>query len=405
MGRVWARREAASLFRGFGRSDYSPFRAQLRSLRVAKDLAEARRTMRDKCPPAPGVYGVVDSTGELVYVGMSTALRKRLVTYFQSGSTIRKEHAIAAHAHRIVWEVTGHELTAQLRELELIRRHQPRFNVKGRQPIRPLGFIYLSREDAPRLRIARHVPKAVRYKWGPLPVNWRIRDAIEIVNRMFKLCDCHASVPMHFADQRHLFPLDLRVLCLRGETGSCLGPCAGQCTFTQYKAQLQAARAMLDGRNVAPLARLEEQLRDAAELQQYERAASLRDTLERLQYLCDQLAVLRAPPLPEQFVYPLQVRHRPVWYLIAGCRVVATAPVPTTGDTAHHCARQFARALRRIPREQPDVDRPAAQIVSSWFRAHPAEVRSILSPADAIEFCRNMATASRGSTVAESPSD
>ncbi len=161
MGRVGVRRDA-EVFRGFGRSRYLPFRAQLRGLRVAKDLAEVRRALRDECPALPGVYGVVDSRAEAGLCRHVDGPAKAAVTYFQSGSAIRKEQAIAAHARTVVWEVAGHELAAQLRELELIRRHQPRFNVKGRQPIRPLGFIYLSREDAPRFRIARRVPRGVR---------------------------------------------------------------------------------------------------------------------------------------------------------------------------------------------------------------------------------------------------
>jgi excinuclease ABC subunit C len=390
MGRVGMRRAATAVFRGFGRSRYLPFAAQLRSLRVATDLANVRCAVRNECPASPGVYGVVDSRDELAYVGMSTALRKRLITYFQSGSAIRKEQAIAAHAHTIVWEVAGHELAAQLRELELIRRHQPRFNVKGRQPIRPLGFIYLSREDGPRFRIARRVPRGVRYSWGPMSMNWRVRDAVEIVNRLFKLCDCGATVPMHFADQRQLFPLDLRVQCLRGETGSCLGPCAGQCTFSQYAAKLRAARAMLDGRDFGSLQQLEADLAAAAASQQFERAVRLRDTLERLQYLCEQLAILRAPPLPDQFVYPLQLGDRQAWYLIRESRVVATALVPETGDAAKRCARLFAQMLQQTQATPTEIDRPAAQIVSSWFRTHSSELRAIISAADVLQFCRSM---------------
>jgi excinuclease ABC subunit C len=390
MGRVGARR-GAEVFRGFGRSGYLPFGARLRGLRLTKEFAEVRRALRDECPALAGVYGVVDSRAELVYVGMSTALRKRLITYFQGGSAIRKEQAIAAHARTIVWEVAGHELAAQLRELELIRRHQPRFNVKGRQPIRPLGFIYLSREDAPRFRIARSVPRGVRFSWGPMSMSWRIRDAIEIVNRLFRLCDCSPSVAMHFSDQRQLFSLDLRVQCLRGETGSCLGPCAGQCTFTEYAAQLRAARALFDGRDFGALARLEADLFDAAASQQYERAVRLRDTLERLQYLCDQLAILRAPPLPDQFAYPLQLNDRAAWYLIASGRVVAAAPVPVTSNDAQRCAHLFARALKHNSATPTDTDRPVAQIVSSWFRMQPAELQSIISVSDILEFCRSMA--------------
>jgi excinuclease ABC subunit C len=390
MGQVSARRAGISRFESFGRSEFSPFRLRQRVLTVADDFAAVRHAVRAKCPSAPGVYGVIDRAGRLVYVGMSTALRKRLVTYFQGGSTIRKEQCIAAHAARLVWEVAGHEFPARLRELELIRRHQPRFNVKGRQPERPLGFIYLSREDAPRFRVARRVPKAVRYCWGPLAISWRIREAVELVNRLFKLPDCPASISMHFAEQGHLFPLDLRMQCLRGETGSCLGPCAGHCTFAQYAEKLRAARAFLDGRDATSLAQLEHTLGDAANGQQYERAAQLRDTLERLRYLYEQLAILREPPLPDEFVYPVQAGRRQIWYLVVASRVVSAVPCPASSDVSARCLRRLTSAFTNARPKQNQLDRTATQIVSSWFRSHPAEAQLIQAPAEAIQFCQRL---------------
>jgi excinuclease ABC subunit C len=383
-----ARAATGARFFGFGPTAYLPFDPPLQSLPVTNDLAAMRRTMRAECPASPGVYGAVDRTRKLIYVGMSAALCKRLVTYFQGGGTIRKEHCVAAHARRLVWEVVGHELVAQLRELELIRRHQPRFNVRGREPERPLGYIYLSREDAPRCRLGRRVPKGVRHSWGPLRINWRIREAVELVNRLFKLCDCPPTVSMHFADQAYLFPLDLRVQCLRGEIGTCLGPCAGNCTLPQYAAQLRAARAFLDGRDAALLRRFEQQLDDASGLQQYERASRLRDTLDRVQYLWDQLALLRAPPLPAQCVYPVEILNRTVWYLIAGGRVIDAAFTPTSGDAANRCRLQLDRAFVDRGVKPSDVDRPVTQIVASWFRTHPSEVANLLSPDEARHLCR-----------------
>jgi excinuclease ABC subunit C len=291
-----------------------------------------------------------------------------------------------------VWEVIGHPLAAQLRELELIRRFQPRFNVRGREPERPLGFIYLSHDDAPRCRIGRRVPRSVRHSWGPLRINWRIREAVEIVNRLFKLCDCPSAVTMHFADQAYLFPLDLRIQCLRGEIGTCLAPCAGKCTFPQYAVQIRAARAFLDGRDKALLNQFEVQLASAASLQQFERAARLRDTLERLQHLTDQLAMLRSPPLPEQCVYPVRLCQEPVWYLIAGGRVAAAVPAPTTDDSARNCLRHLDQVFYSGRGNLPDVDRPAAQIVASWFRANPTETQLVFSPGEArIRCCRRRA--------------
>ncbi len=380
----------AEEFSGFGRSDFWPFRGRLKSLAISEDFVDVRRSLRDCCPARSGVYGMIDSCGRLIYVGMSIALRKRLVTYFQGGASIRKECRIAGDTDRLVWEVVGHELAAQLRELELIRRHQPRFNVKGRQPDRPLGYIYLSREDAPRVRTARRVPKGVRYSWGPLPINWRIKEALEVANRYFKLSDCPASVPMHFADQGSLFSLELRPECLRHEMGTCLGPCAGECTRTQYSAQLRAARAFLDGRNREPLTRLENELHEAAQLCQYERAAILRDRLERFQYLHDRLELLREPPLPARFVYPASVGRRQVWYFLKAGRVVGATSVPNSSPEADRCLRRLRRAYRPQDDIEATADRPARQIVSAWFRINRDDLQSILSPDEAEHFCRHL---------------
>jgi excinuclease ABC subunit C len=333
---------------------------------------------------------MIDAAGRLIYVGMSIALRKRLVTYFQGGASIRKECRIAGDTDRLVWEVVGHELAAKLRELELIRRHQPRFNVKGRQPDRPLGYIFISREEAPRVRTGRRVPKGVRYAWGPLVINWRIKEALEVANRYFKLSDCSASVPMHFADQGSLFSLDLRPECLRHEMGTCLGPCAGECTRTQYSAQLRAARAFLDGRNPAPLVQLERELHEAAQLFQYERAASLRDRLERLQYLHERLELLREPPLPARFIYPITVGRKQVWYLLVGGRVMGATAVPSSGDEAHKCLQHLQRTYQFDHSADDTADRPARQIVSAWFRTNRDELRTIFSPDEAEKFCRHL---------------
>lgn len=383
------RRHAARLFTEFGPSSYMPRRGRMHSLPVLRDFAELRVHMREVCPRRPGVYGMVDRRGELVYVGVSRKLRTRLITYFQGGEAARKERAVAAHASTLVWEVVGHEFAAHLRELELIRRFQPRLNVRGRWPTRPLGYIYLSQEDAPRLRVARRVPKAARYWWGPLGLGWRIREAVEVVNRLFKLCDCSSSVAMHFADQRALFPLELRLECLRGEIGTCLGPCAGRCTREAYAAQLTTARAFMDGRDLSQQARLEDALADAVAQRHYERAANLRDTIDRLESLANSLALLRRPPVPGEMVYPVRMRGRAVWFMIAAGRVIGAAakPSPKTLRTAERCLALLDRAFRASPADDSEIDRHARHIVANWFRKNPAELASTLDPAAARDHC------------------
>jgi excinuclease ABC subunit C len=377
-------------FRGFGPSDFWPFRRPSQTLTITGDLAHVRRNMRDECPRRPGVYGMIDPRGQLIYVGMSTMLPKRLVTYFQSGTDIRKEYRIASHTDRLTWEVIGHGLAAQVRELELIRRHRPRFNVKGMRSGRALGYLFISREDAPRVRVARQVPRGVRYSWGPLAFNWRVREAIEAVNRHFKLRDCRADTAMHFADQGNLFSIDLRAECVRGETGTCLGPCAGLCTRTQYTAQLRAARAFLDGRDSAALIRLEEEVATAAVSQQFERAATIRDRFVRLQHLSERLAMLRERPLPEQFVYAAEAGRRSLWYLVAATRVVAAMAAPEDAAQAARCLVRLRRIYEPRALEELKGDRLSTQILSGWFRSRPAELATALTPGDAVQFCQRL---------------
>jgi excinuclease ABC subunit C len=223
-----------------------------------------------------------------------------------------------------------------------------------------------------------------------LAINWRIKEALEVANRYFKLSDCPASVPMHFADQRNLFALELRPECLRHEMGTCLGPCAGECTRGDYLAQVRAMRAFLDGRNRAPLIRLEAELQEAAQQCQYERAASLRDRLERFQYLHERLELLREPALPTQFVYSATVWQRQAWYLVADGRVVGATALPTNAAAAAKCLRRLRRAFCPCDRSDATTDRPARQIVSAWFRTRRDELKTILTPNEAVEFCQRV---------------
>ena len=102
-------RPEVEAFRGFGRSTFWPFRSRLKELSIGKDFADVRGLIRDNCPVL-GRLRHGRSRGRLIYIGMSTALCKRLITYFQGGAAIRKECRIAKDTRRLVWEVVGHEL-------------------------------------------------------------------------------------------------------------------------------------------------------------------------------------------------------------------------------------------------------------------------------------------------------
>ena len=119
-------------FDGFGpSSSASAYRSPTSWLPLSASNAATRRSIREGCPAAAGVYGMVGVNRELIYVGESKSLRDRLLSYFTGTPASAKVRRTVQETKWLVWERTGHEFTALLRELELIRRWQPRFNVLG----------------------------------------------------------------------------------------------------------------------------------------------------------------------------------------------------------------------------------------------------------------------------------
>ena len=151
-GMLWQTTAARESFTAFGPSVYFPDQLNLEMLDATMEPREVRRRLRALCPSSPGVYGMVDREGQLIYVGMSAKLCDRLLTYFTAGDEGAKEQRIAKHASQVIWETGAHEFSVQLRELELIRRWRPRFNRRGRLDSDRCGCICLSnggRNDFP----------------------------------------------------------------------------------------------------------------------------------------------------------------------------------------------------------------------------------------------------------------
>src|SRR5262249_19141418 len=99
----------------------------------ASTSRELRNRLKEACPKRPGVYGMVDCHGELIYVGKAKSPRSRLLSYFRPRSREPKAGRILARTSILVWEYCPSEFAALHRELELIRRWRPRFNVQGQR--------------------------------------------------------------------------------------------------------------------------------------------------------------------------------------------------------------------------------------------------------------------------------
>jgi excinuclease ABC subunit C len=325
-----------------------------------------RAAVREQCPKRPGVYGMIDAAGALVYVGKAKCLRSRLLSYFRPGSRDPKAGRILEATRRIAWEPGPSELAALLRELELIRRWRPRFNVQGQPRRRRRWYVCVGRRPAPYVFLAGRPPATAQAVFGPVPAGRTAREAVRRLNDWYRLRDCPQAQEMVFADQKELFPLLRAPGCLRHEIGSCVGPCAAACTRDEYAAHVEAALNFLRGADATPLEMLRRDMQTASAELAFERAAALRDRLEALDWLARHLEGLRRAAA-SSFVYPLTgTDGATLWYVVREGRVrAALRAEPGAADLA---------ALAHGAGGPPTPDEvDGVLIVTSWFRRYPDE--------------------------------
>src|SRR3954466_15161776 len=169
-------------------------------------LAIMRSNVRETAADRPGIYRMLSSDGEVVYVGKSKRVRTRLLSYFRCAYPEDKGARILREATSIDWEYTPSEFAALLTELRLIKRLRPRFNVAMKRDARHYAFIKLSRGSAPKLLVVRGAGSedgGVYY--GPFLGAQRIGEAVRELSDALGLRDCSLDQKMHFSDQADLF--------------------------------------------------------------------------------------------------------------------------------------------------------------------------------------------------------
>jgi excinuclease ABC subunit C len=344
-----------------------------------------RGTVRGGCADRPGVYRMLSADGEVLYVGKSKQVRTRLLSYFRCAFPTEKGARILREARTIDWEYTPSEFAALLLEMRLIKRFRPRFNVAMKRDARHFAFLKLTRGSAPKLLVVRGAGEDAAVYYGPFQGAQRVGEAVRELNDILGLRDCSLDRRMHFADQQELFQLTPRTPgCIRYEVRKCLGPCVAACTEGQYAERVALARAFLDGENDGPMEKLRLDMNSASERLEFERAASLRDKLRRLELLREQFMRLRFAVETLSFIYRvpgLDGDNR--IYLIRRGRVRAERPVPTSRREQ----RSLAKLVKEVfsTTEYDSAQLPTHEIdelllLSSWFRRFPKELKRARRP-------------------------
>ncbi|HEX2190292.1 MAG TPA: GIY-YIG nuclease family protein [Longimicrobiaceae bacterium] len=324
----------------------------------------------------PGTYRMLAEDGEVLYVGKSKQVRTRLLSYLRARDG-EKAHRIVGEAHTIAWEYDPSEFAALLRELELIKRFRPRFNVQHKRDGR-YSFLKLTGGPAPKLYVVQAVADDAATYYGPFRGGRRIAEAVRELNDLLGLRDCPVSTPIHFADQPDLFGVDRNPRCHRFELRLCCGPCAALCTQDDYRARIELARAFLNGDADEPLRWLNERMAAASERWEFEYAASVRDRMRRLEALRDEFGRLREALENLSFLYPVAgVEGEDRVYVVRRGTVRAAVRAPRTAAERRALGRLAAEHFGRpepggalVAKHQVDE----ILLVARWFRANPLEL-------------------------------
>ena len=228
--------------------------------------------MLETLPTDPGVYLMKDKKGRIIYIGKASNLKSRVRNYFTRGGDGR---AFIALLDRLLGDVetivTNSEKEALLLENNLVKQHQPRFNVKLTDDKNFLVLRLDPKQKFPRLEVRRKLGEDGAKYFGPYHSASSCRSALAVVNRHFKLRTCTDHVMR-----------SRRRPCLQFQIKRCDAPCVFPVPPEEYGKQVQDVALFLDGKDKELLSRLHGRMRDAAKNTEYEIAGSLRDQIQAL---------------------------------------------------------------------------------------------------------------------------
>lgn len=221
-------------------------------------------------PAAPGVYLFRDVEGNILYVGKASNLHQRVRSYFSAVQKLSwKLQRMVSRVNDVDFFVTASEQEALILELNLIKRHRPRYNVRLKDD---KTFPYLKIDldkEWPGVYVTRRMEQNGGRYFGPFASTGSVRQTLKLIKSIFPFHSC--SKPVTGTDIRP---------CLKYDINQCPGPCIGAVSREEYGKVIKQVILFLEGKQEAVVRELEDRMKRTAEALDFEQAAFIRDQIQ-----------------------------------------------------------------------------------------------------------------------------
>jgi len=238
-------------------------------------------------PDQPGIYQYFDNTGKIIYVGKAKNLKKRVSSYFSKNHENRKTALLVRNIYDIKHLVVETEQDALLLENNLIKKYQPRYNIRLKDD-KTYPWIVVKNEAFPRVFQTRNVVRDGSTYFGPYTSVIAVRTLLDLFRRLYKLRNCNLNLQKDNVDAGKY------KVCLEYHIGNCLGPCEGNQTEREYFKYIEEIKDILKGNIAGVIKYLREMMKEFASNYQFEEANQVKEKLDILEKFQNRSTVVSA---------------------------------------------------------------------------------------------------------------
>ncbi|MEP7136888.1 MAG: excinuclease ABC subunit UvrC [Chloroflexota bacterium] len=248
------------------------------------EISEKIQGILATLPSKPGCYIYRNVEGTIIYVGKAINLKNRVRSYFHADTSHdSKTRRLVRDIVDIEWILVGSELEALILEMNLIKKHRPKYNIRLKDDKR-YPYIKIHWADPfPKVTVTRQMEEDGSRYFGPYTSAWAVYQTLDVLRKIFPYLTC----------DREITGLDKRA-CLYFDIKLCIGPCIGAASQASYRQMITDLMDFLGGHSEGIATRLEAEMQKASEELRFEKAAAVRDQLKAVHSIVERQKIVFA---------------------------------------------------------------------------------------------------------------